>query len=270
MKRWIFIALLAAVCIFLLYVLGDTTNQLGSTQASLGVTQGELATTRTELSTVKTQLDTANGALTTVQNTLGVTKTELTTVQKTLDSTRNELTATKKTLDTTRVELDSTRSSLATRTKELQTTVNELAAQKTGLAELQVSYDGLVSGHGYTIKDPTYNQMLNFVREDATDKNKYIVDKYECRHFATDICNNAESKGIRCAYVLLAFPDGTGHAIIAFNTIDKGLIYIEPQSDDMVKLEIGKRYWQCVIPSGNNYYPAPSYDDTVTEVLVAW
>ncbi|NIR87792.1 hypothetical protein GWO13_09665 [Candidatus Bathyarchaeota archaeon] len=62
----------------------------------------------------------------------------------------------------------------------------------------------------------------------------------------------------RCGYVLVYFP-ATGHlktlidrpnsitnwshALNCFNTTDCGLIFVEPQEDEIVVLECGKPYW---------------------------
>ncbi|GAI54885.1 unnamed protein product, partial [marine sediment metagenome] len=121
--------------------------------------------------------------------------------------------------------------------------------------------------HGYTIKDPTYNRMMSFIGEDKTDKKRYVEGKYTCSHFAMDVCNNAEEEGFRCAFAIILYAEG-GHAIIAFNTIDEGLIYIEPQGDELVEPEIGKSYYQCVIPEPGR--EKPDYDDTIEEILVIW
>ena len=124
-------------------------------------------------------------------------------------------------------------------------------------------------GHGYTLKDPTYSQAVAFLTEDKTDNNKYIEDSYVCSHFARDVDNNAEEEGFRCAYVGINYPDG-GHSIIAFDTIDKGLVYFDPQTDEGVNPDIGKRYYQCVEPKPGYYYEEPSYDDTIVDILVIW
>jgi hypothetical protein len=76
--------------------------------------------------------------------------------------------------------------------------------------------------------------------------------------------NNAEAKGIRCAVVDIFYPDGYGHTIVAFDTTDRGLIYIEPQFDQEVKLEVGRSYSQL-----NNFTAAPR-DDTIKRYLVVW
>jgi len=124
-------------------------------------------------------------------------------------------------------------------------------------------------GHGYTLKDPTFDQAVTFIREDGTDANKYVEDTYVCSHFSRDVCNNAEQKGFRCAYVDIRYPD-RAHALIAFNTIDEGLVYFEPQSDERVKPVLGKRYYQCIEPRPGYYYVPPSYDDTIRDILVIW
>jgi 5-formaminoimidazole-4-carboxamide-1-beta-D-ribofuranosyl 5'-monophosphate synthetase len=103
-------------------------------------------------------------------------------------------------------------------------------------------------GHGYTLKDQTYEQTVTFIREDRTDKNEYVEDTYVCSHFARDVCNNAEEEGFRCAFVEIRYSDG-GHAIIAFDTIDEGLVYFDAITDERIRPAVGKRYYRCIEPS---------------------
>jgi hypothetical protein len=125
-------------------------------------------------------------------------------------------------------------------------------------------------GHGYTLKDPTYKEAVSFIEQDRTNGNKYVEDTYVCSHFARDVCNNAEQKGLRCAYVDIRYPDG-GHTIVAFNTVDEGLVYFETQTDLRARPIVGKRYYQCQEPPpGYSYYLPPSYDDTIMDILVIW
>ena len=124
-------------------------------------------------------------------------------------------------------------------------------------------------GHGYTLKDPTYNQAITFLNQDKTDENEYVDPTYMCSHFARDVNNNAEANGFRCAIVYMVYPD-SGHSIIAFDTVDRGLVYFEPQKDETVKPVIGKRFYQCVEPRPGYYYTAPAFDDTIIDILVNW
>lgn len=90
------------------------------------------------------------------------------------------------------------------------------------------------------LRDPTYTEALQFMRSDETDRNQYN-QSYTCENFATDFMNNAFRAGYRCGYVIIEFPD-INHAIVCFNTSDNGLIFIEPQNDQIVALTTGKSY----------------------------
>ena len=122
---------------------------------------------------------------------------------------------------------------------------------------------------GYTLRDPTYNEVVTFLRKDKTDENKYVDPTYVCSHFARDVNNNAEASGFRCAFIEIRYKEG-GHALIAFNTIDKGLVYFESQTDDRANPVIGKRLYQCIEPEPGHYYEKPSFDDTIMDILVIW
>jgi hypothetical protein len=124
-------------------------------------------------------------------------------------------------------------------------------------------------GHGYTLRDPTYKQAVDFLSRDRTNENEYVEDSYVCSHFSRDVCNNAEAEGLRCAFVYLVY-SGEGHAIVAFDTIDKGLVYFEAMSDDRARPVVGKRYYQCVEPKPGYYYEEPDFDDTIMDILVIW
>lgn len=119
------------------------------------------------------------------------------------------------------------------------------------------------TGRGYCLADPTYAQAVDFLNRDHTDWNTYDEDSYVCSHYSRDVCNNAEAEGWRCAFVELRYED-SGHSIVAFDTIDRGLVYFEPQFDDEVTLEIGKRY------SVLNDYIVPSWNDIILDIVVIW
>ena len=201
--------------------------------------------------------------------TLGSSVYGLHSAKAELNLMRAELSRIEPELASAQEELAITESELEIAEEELKTTREGLETTKEELAHLKISYDGLVTGHGYTIKDPTYNRMMSFIGEDKIDKKRYVEGKYTCSHFAMDVCNNAEEEGFRCAFTIILYAEG-GHAIIAFNTIDEGLIYIEPQSDELVEPEIGKSYYQCVIPKPGSSREKPDYDDTIEEILVIW
>jgi len=127
-------------------------------------------------------------------------------------------------------------------------------------------------GHGYDLKDPTYKEVISFLRQDKTDRNEYIEDTYGvyvCSHFARDVGNNAEEAGLRSAFIELRYLD-KGHAIVAFDTVDEGLVYFEPRTDERVRPVVGKRYYECIEPEPGYYYTEPDFDDTIKDILVIW
>jgi hypothetical protein len=118
------------------------------------------------------------------------------------------------------------------------------------------------------LRNPTYKELMEFLARDKTDLKPYIKDEYICSDFSADVNINAELEGIRAAWVVVKFPPSGlywGHALVAFETIDKGLIFIEPQLDEIAKPVIGKSYWQSVGRPRPLYY-----DDTVVEIQIIW
>lgn len=89
-------------------------------------------------------------------------------------------------------------------------------------------HDSLLFINNNSANDVTYDEILNFISEDQTDKMQYIDHKWNCVNFAQIVHNNAEEKGIRCGLVTISYKDKkTAHALNVFNTTDKGLIYID-------------------------------------------
>jgi len=131
------------------------------------------------------------------------------------------------------------------------------AGYKPGPQEQQTS-------NQYILQNPSYQEMKTFIAQDPTNNNSYVEDKYVCVDFAAAVKNNAEAKGIRCAVVDIFYPDGYGHTIVAFDTTDRGRIYVEPQFDQEVQLVVGRSYSQL-----NGFTPAPR-NDTIERYIVVW
>jgi hypothetical protein len=121
--------------------------------------------------------------------------------------------------------------------------------------------------------NPTFDEMVAFIRADPTDYRDYVQGVYVCSDFAEDVHNNAEAAGIRAGWVSITFA-GTdeGHALNSFETTDRGLVYIdctsgesvdrdnERQSRDAVAyIETGKKYGilniDLIASSPYEYYP---------------
>jgi len=139
----------------------------------------------------------------------------------------------------------------------------------------------------YELHDPTYSEMIDFLKSDLTNEKEYVGDGenlYVCRHFSQEINNNSEKQGIRCAYIGIIFSGDEPHAILAFNTTDKGMIYYDSSYYSMynsitehengyywkINLEIGKDYYaDCVTLPYGFYYP-PDPDCIVVDFINYW
>lgn len=92
--------------------------------------------------------------------------------------------------------------------------------------------------------NPSYAELVAFIKEDSTDKHRYATSAdvyfgfaktpYVCSDFAEDIHNNAEAAGIKAGWVSIDFwEDDEGHACNAFETTDRGLVYIDCTGGDL-------------------------------------
>ena len=113
--------------------------------------------------------------------------------------------------------------------------------------------------------NPKYTELQEFLARDQTDSNLFISGEYVCFDFAAALNNSAEARSIRAAYVRIRSREWA-HAVVAFETVDKGLIFIEPQSDREVRLVVGEPYaWQRAGARGTAYY-----DDSIVEIQIIW
>jgi len=70
----------------------------------------------------------------------------------------------------------------------------------------------------------SYDCLMEFLEQDKVNENKYVRWGYDCRHFSSDLHNNAEKSGIRCA---VATTPNEKHVFNAFETTDKGMIFVD-------------------------------------------
>ena len=130
-------------------------------------------------------------------------------------------------------------------------------------------------------KDMTYSEVISFVLEDETDKVEYNYSSFVCADSAEMLHNNAEAAGIKCAYVSVSATgisdDGVpfyGHALNAFNTTDRGLIYIDSTGsmnnkpmDNIAIIENNGIFYKTI--NETNYSALTMYLD-VKNVEVIW
>ncbi|MEM4164276.1 MAG: hypothetical protein QXJ86_00330 [Nitrososphaerales archaeon] len=100
-----------------------------------------------------------------------------------------------------------------------------------------------------TLRNPTWQELVDFLKEDETNTLIYIAKEFDCSGFAITLRDHAIAKGFRAAYVEIEFTDGNSHALVAFQTVDKGLVYVDETgseggrgSDKIAYIEVGKEY----------------------------
>ena len=92
----------------------------------------------------------------------------------------------------------------------------------------QPPYSGMHLINSRDATNPTWGQLLKFIRSDDTDQQTYIEGVYMCGSFAETVHNNAEQEGIRAAWVAIDFADDSdSHALNAFYTVDMGLVFVD-------------------------------------------
>ncbi|MEA1872078.1 MAG: hypothetical protein U9M91_01580 [Chloroflexota bacterium] len=134
---------------------------------------------------------------------------------------------------------------------------------------LEARLDGISVPGGYGManrigaKNPTYDELVDFIRKDQTDKTPYELYKYSCLDYARDIHNNAETAGIRAGLVILNQDSESvlgGHALNVFDTTDKGLIFVDCTSYDM----------RAYVTVGEIYSLDPLYSGAIDDNMFVW
>ena len=109
----------------------------------------------------------------------------------------------------------------------------------------------------YFTFNPTYGEIRQLLAESETSS-------------ALEMGAYFEANGIRTAYVRcqIARPAPEGmvyvYELVAFETVDRGLIVIEPWSHRQVRVESGRGYSEL------NGFPIPDDDDTITKITFVW
>jgi hypothetical protein len=97
---------------------------------------------------------------------------------------------------------------------------------------------------------PSYNTVAKILRNDKTDKNKYHLEDFNCVEFSNLLVKGFKDNQVFACTTYILFDD-SAHSIVAVNTKEFGIIYIEPQTDKiMLSLEVGDDYckqvgWNC-------------------------
>jgi hypothetical protein len=186
----------------------------------------------------------------------------------TIYQSTSELSQEKQTLQN---ELNSCEKELTNVDLQIYYTENELIKTRNSLNETCYEVEMRQSDGIYELHNPSYSEAMNFIKTDKTNYKKYDDETFNCAHYSLEVNNESESRGIRCAFVVVNLSGGVAHALVAFNTTDKGILYIEPQSDEKVNLEVGKDYWaDCVVEKSSRYYYEKDPDNIVKDYELYW
>ncbi|MDD5337903.1 MAG: hypothetical protein PHG35_00610 [Dehalococcoidales bacterium] len=198
------------------------------------------------------------------------TKTDLASTQTALADTRDTLLDTQNELASTEDSLTAVQNDLTQAIIDLGHSQAEAADYAAQLAEVQSLYDNLSQGYSFIANNISYLDVINFLAKDKTDLNLYNSDTYTCFNFTADVISSALEQHIWCGFTYIRFTGGNGaHALVAFNTSDRGIVYFEPQTDDEATPEVGKQYWTECFPAGLFNSPA-NYDDTIEYMVIIW
>jgi len=226
-------------------------TQVSILQANVSGLQSETTSLNNEKTALETQVSNLQSEATALENEKLTLETQVSTLQANVSGLQSEV-----------VSLENLTLSLETQVSSLQSEVTSLESEviqsfNLGYAEgesegYQLGYvEGYVQGvedlteSGWYIRDPTYDEAIAFINLDKTDENEYTPD-YVCYDFTADFNSNAFQMGYRCGFVYIEFAYSV-HAIACFNTTDGGLIYIEPQNDEIVTVAIGQTYLDHII-----------------------
>jgi hypothetical protein len=169
-------------------------------------------------------------ALRSNSNDLSIIGDYLTWSNNRFSSELNRLTTANSQLSSAQTQLDSVQSQLAAAQSEIKLYQNTYGEVESGDVHPTIGPDGqpiTLLGNPAAV-DPTFAQLESFILSDKTDQNTYVPGSYVCADFARDVYNNAEKAGIRTAFVGIKFTGNSeGHALNAFMTTDKGLVFID-------------------------------------------
>jgi len=294
-KQWVFkflVIALGAIAIGMAVMLLVVSAKLHTAQLTLESVQHDLATAQAELTATRTNLDSVRADLAETESALSQTRSDLATSQADLASTQASLAQTRDDLDSARASAAATSQQLS----DLQTAHSALQADYDATSkELSLykdTYGSVVASgvrpayqHADIVNNPaavnpTWAQLQAFLLADRTDRNAYLPGIYVCTDFARDVHNNAERAGIRAAWVGIDFlGQDVGHALNAFKTTDRGLVFIDctglqpgedgpSNRDKTVSVRLGLQYTPVPLFPEGGWYWLPM--GVVSDVEVYW
>jgi hypothetical protein len=92
---------------------------------------------------------------------------------------------------------------------------------------------------------------MTFLASDKTDEIPYSYPNFVCHNFSVTLREDANKQGFRCAIAQVYYvPIKNDQEVFyahAFNTTDRGLIYIEPQNYQQYLITNQWQHWPCTV-----------------------
>jgi hypothetical protein len=113
----------------------------------------------------------------------------------------------------------------------------------------ETEYSPEVSEKSFIKLNPSINEIRQVLKENQIDKVVYS-DDFNCVEFSFGLIKALKDEGIYSCVAWAVFEEGS-HALVAVNTSYYGIIYIEPQTDEIIyNLKEGDDYcdiagWNC-------------------------
>jgi len=249
---------LSLICVVLSVGVIEAVMMLNQKETEMQMKTSQISGLENEKLTLETQVSNLQANISSLQSETTSLNNEKTALENQVSSLQTEATTLeneKNTLETQVSTLQANISSLQTEVTSLENEVIEsfnLGYSEGESEGYQVGYDegydqGVEEGpeSGWYLRDPTYDEAIAFINSDKTNENEHTQD-YVCYDFTADFDSNAFQVGYRCGFVYIEFTD-SAHSIACFNTTDRGLIYIEPQNDEIVDIAVGQIYLDEII-----------------------
>jgi len=92
---------------------------------------------------------------------------------------------------------------------------------------------------------PTLKQVEKVIQKNKINEVIYDEDNFNCAEYSFGLIQAFRDEKIYSCIVWLVFNDDTAHAIVAVETFDYGIIYIEPQDDNIITYGLDKNDNYC-------------------------
>jgi len=157
-----------------------------------------------------------------------------------------------------------------------------------GISSKEINFVSHTSWSGRVIifnnpnaKDVSYGELQKFLLDDQTDKIAYVEDVFNCSDYAELLQHNAENKGIHCAWVYVDLLEFIGHSCNAFNTTDRGLIFVDDSGVPSGMNHPFNMDKTVIVNKGSSYIPESLFPEsgwisqwknagTITDYKIYW